>query len=96
MKNKNIICYLSERGHNNFWYPTKIKAIMQSTCEFEKLNWITGNSDSLKRLQAIKVLKSCILPINFDSCSVDNISPPQENNYTVVWVERHAIKMYTH
>ncbi len=92
MENKNLICYLSERGHNNFWYPTKTKAIIQNTCNFEKLNFITGGS---RKLCALKVLKSCILPTDFNSCSVDNMSPPQEDEYIVVWVEHHAIKMYT-
>ena len=92
MKNKNLICYLSERGHKNFWYPTRTKARIQDTCELERLNYVSGQNN---QLCALKVLKSCILPIDFNSCGVDNMSPPQKDEYVVVWVERHAIKMNT-
>tara|TARA_R100000664_G_C2674588_1_gene85157 strand:+ start:137 stop:430 length:294 start_codon:yes stop_codon:yes gene_type:complete len=92
MKNKNLVCYLSEKGHKNFWYPTETKAIIQNACNLEKLNYVHGGT---RQLCALRVLKSCLLPINFDSCSVDNISPPQEDEYVVVWVERHAIKINT-
>ena len=81
---KPIRCFLSEVGHNNFWYPTKITAIIGSECKYEKLNWVSGDGRSLK---ALKVRRECILPIEYTVKTVENISPPSYNTYTVVWVE---------
>ena len=80
-----VRCYLSEKGHNNFWYPSTEKIIIPAGCEYEKLNWISG---SPKRLTAIKIKKSCVLPVRATPPSVDNMSPPQDNSYIVVWMER--------
>ena len=79
-----IKCFLSEVGHNNFWYPTDITAIIDSKCKYEKLNWISGGR---RALRAIKVRRECILPVEYTVETVENISPPSHNTYTVVWVE---------
>jgi hypothetical protein len=84
METKYRVCYLSEIGHRNFWYPTRNSALYYSECEFESLNWVSGQSSKLK---AIKIRKSCILPLNIDGQTVDNISPPGSNTYTVVWID---------
>ena len=83
-KPKYKVCYLSEIGHRNFWYPTRNSALYSTDCVHEELNWVSGNASKLK---AIKIKKSCILPLNIDGETVDNISPPSNNTYTVVWVE---------
>ena len=80
---KNTICYTSEIGHNNFWYPTNDKVILKTCCDAEKLSWIGGGSKI-----AIKILKSCLMPVNLTKNTVDNTSPPSKNSYTVVWIEK--------
>jgi len=87
MKSDNFIkCYLSERGHNNFWYPTKTEALLSCECEHESLNWITGAR--LPRLKAIKVCKSCILPLGCNPETIDSAAPPCEKGSTVVWINK--------
>ena len=68
-----IKCYLSERGHNNFWYPSSIPAVISENCEYQKLNWISGGRHSLK---AIKVRQECILPLTYTEDFLPNLSPP--------------------
>lgn len=35
-------CYLSEVGHNNFFYPTDATALIPSECEYTVLPWVGG------------------------------------------------------
>ena len=58
--NKNIICYLSEKGHNNFIYPTKTTAVLADGCEYEKLNYLSGTN---RKLVAVKVKNECLYPV---------------------------------
>jgi hypothetical protein len=78
-------CFLSEKGHNNFWYPTTTAALVIQGCNFESLNWVGG---ATRKLKAIKVLKSCVLPLEFNQSGYENLSPPHRNSYTIVWVEK--------
>ena len=40
---RNTVCYLSQRGHNNFIYPKRTrKAIVRDDCDAERLHLITG------------------------------------------------------
>ena len=77
-------CFLSEKGHNNFMYPTKTAALISPECDYERLSWISGQSN--RQLVPIKVLKSCILPLNFDSIGAKNLAPPEKDSYIVVWI----------
>ena len=80
-----IKCFLSEKGHKNFWYPTSTKVIVSKGCEYEKLNWISGSG---RKLCAIKVRKECIVPLQYEKASINNTSPPEENSYIVVWTDK--------
>ena len=80
---RNTICYTSERGHNNFWYPTQQKLIVREECSAQKLTWISGG-DKI----AIRILKENLIPLDISEKSVSNVSPPTENEYTIVWIEK--------
>ena len=83
----NTPCFLSTIGHNNFWYPSQNKVITKEECEAHIMSWISGGSK-----MAIKILKSYLMPLDITENTTKNISPPTENCYTVVWVERCLIK----
>lgn len=78
---KNMICYLSEIGHNNFIYPTETTAIIIDDCKYEKLSFLSGNN---KNLIAIKVKNNCLCPTTINSQSM-NIA---RNGYSVVWIKK--------
>ncbi len=88
MEPKYKVCYLSERGHKNFWYPTKDSALYSTECEHEALNWVSGAG---VKLRAIKIKKTCIVPIDIHVRAVENmsISVPEDNRYIVVWVNEN-------
>jgi len=86
MKHNKTLCYLSERGHRNFWYPTKDMAILTKDCSIEKLNWISG--DSGRNLLAYKVPRSCLIPIKINENSMMHTNPPQTEGYTIIWIEK--------
>ena len=79
---KNTICYTSEMGHNNFWYPTKERLMIKKGCTAHKLSWIGGAGKI-----PLKILKSCLVPINITKRTTDNSCPPSKNDYTIVWIE---------
>tara|TARA_E500000331_G_C17065543_1_gene630206 strand:+ start:443 stop:697 length:255 start_codon:yes stop_codon:yes gene_type:complete len=74
-------CYLSEVGHNNFFYPTSVTALISKNCDYTILPWIGGKE---KNLTPIKISKSCIVPINFGT-------PDNVKGSTVVWVDENFI-----
>jgi|TARA_R110002020_G_scaffold191774_2_gene391741 hypothetical protein len=78
---KNTICYTSEAGHKNFWYPTTSKVIVKENCEAERMPWISGGNSI-----AIKILKSNLMPLDITTNTTYNISPPTNDEYTVVWI----------
>jgi hypothetical protein len=82
---ENTICYTSELGHNNFWYPSNSKLLIKKTCSVEKVAWLSGGSKV-----PVRLLKSCLLPIDITESTTTNISPPTKNDYTIVWIERHV------
>jgi len=86
MRKKHIICFLSEVGHNNFWYPTSTAALLAPDCDYEKLQWIAGGSS--RDLYAVKVLKSCVLPLEFNKLGAKVLAPPERDTYTVVWINK--------
>jgi len=85
METDNIICYLSEIGHKNFWYPTLKRAIITKNCLLEKLHWISGGP---AKLEAYKAPRSCLIPVEFDEDSIKHTNPPQTEGYTVIWIEK--------
>ncbi len=78
---KNTVCYASEIGHNNFWYPSNTKLLVKKECHAEKMAWVSGGQKI-----PIKVLKSNLMPLNITENTKYNISPPTKNTYTVVWL----------
>ena len=78
------VCYLSEYGHRHFVYPTDKSALYSVDCEYKILNWVGGASN----LKAIQILKSCILPLSLNAETKTNMSPPEKDGYTVVWIEK--------
>lgn len=85
MNEENITCYLSERGHNNFYYPTNTKAVLKRDCEFSSLNWVSGDRRNLK---AIKVKNNCVLPLTFSNENDTDIISTNNDYYVVVWVKK--------
>ena len=80
---QNTICYISEIGHNNFWYPSRDKVLVKENCEAQKMTWIGGGSKI-----AVKILKSYLIPMDITENTTYNISPPTKNQYTIVWIEK--------
>ena len=80
---ENTICYTSEIGHNNFWYPTSDKAMIKEGCAAERLSWIGGGNKI-----AVKILKSCLVPLHITESTTKNTSPPSKNDFTIVWIEK--------
>ena len=79
------ICYTSEMGHNNFLYPSRNKVLMKEDCKAEKVSWLGGGSKI-----PYKVLKSCLMPLDITENTTKNTSPPNENTYTIVWIEKNV------
>jgi hypothetical protein len=76
-------CYLSEVGHNNFFYPTDATALIPSECEYTVLPWVGGKD---KKLTPIKIKKSCVVPLN--------MSPPHAaTGTTVVWIHENSMPL---
>ena len=80
MKNKIMICYLSEIGHGNFYYPTNAKAVLNDSCEYESMSYLGGSSRNLK---AVKVKSSCLVPLELNN----NFVNKNLNSYSIVWVK---------
>ena len=76
-------CYLSEIGHNNFFYPTEATALIPSDCEYSVLPWIGGKE---KNLTPIKIKKSCVVPL-------DIANPGTVVGSTVVWVKSNLLPL---
>ena len=84
MKN-DIHCYLSEIGHNNFYYPTKRKAILKIDSKLEILPWVSSD----KALFAAKVKNKDILflTITDKTINIDN------NSYSIVWISKQQLPL---
>ena len=81
-----MICYFSEKGHKNFFYPTTRRGILKDKCEYHNLNWLSG--DNTKNLKAIKVKNSCVLPLTFTSIDDKNIISTENDYYIIVWIDK--------
>ena len=78
-----IKCYLSEVGHNNFFYPARATALISNECEYTVLPWVGGRD---KKLTPIKIEKRYVVPLD--------LSPPNTlKGTTVVWVEEHLLPL---
>tara|TARA_R110002020_G_scaffold181520_1_gene376555 strand:+ start:992 stop:1252 length:261 start_codon:yes stop_codon:yes gene_type:complete len=82
---KDTVCYMSERGHKNFIYPSNRRAIIKEGCYSEIVNFIHGGSRPLK---SIRIKKSCLRP--YDPGSILNTSPPDNDSYTIVWINKNV------
>ena len=80
---ENTICYTSELGHNNFYYPSDNKVIVKENSEAQQMSWLGGGSKI-----AIRTLKSCLMPVDITQNTTKNISPPTKDDYTIVWIEK--------
>jgi len=80
---KNTICYLSEIGHKNFWYPTEQKAIVKEDCEAQRMTWLSGGPAI-----AIKILKTNLVPLDLGENQTFIISPPTTGEYAIVWINQ--------
>ena len=76
-----VICYYSERGHNNFYYASSTKGVIKQNCFYETLSWVSPDN----RFIAIKIKNKYVLPLTVNEKDVkDTIT----NNIIVVWIER--------
>jgi hypothetical protein len=80
-----MTAFLSEIGHNNFYYATHTKVCVQDGATYEQLMWLSGAGN--KRLQAIKIEKKYIIPLTIDRNYVNNILN-NNNEYIVVWISK--------
>ena len=80
---ENTICYASQIGHNNFYYPSNNRLFIKENCQVEKVSWI-GGGDKIP----IKILKCYLAPLSMTASVAKNTSPPNKNEYTVVWIEK--------
>ena len=87
MIRRNMVCYLSELGHRNFYYPTKTKAVVTEHCQddIEILNWLGGASRNLK---AVKVKNECLYPLTLNEDAVKEILSKNKEEYSIVWIEK--------
>ena len=80
MNSKYELCYLSERGHNNFWYPTQKRAFINRNCDYTQLAWLGGLD---RNLVPLKVSEACITTFKKDS----------DINHIVVWVRKESLPL---
>lgn len=80
---KRTICYFSEIGNKNFFYPSNRKGIVLDNAEYEALPWLCNN----RTLQAIKVKNKYIVPLtNTEDCiSISNVE-----QFSVVWTKKQV------
>tara|TARA_Y100000589_G_C26572029_1_gene394898 strand:+ start:183 stop:464 length:282 start_codon:yes stop_codon:yes gene_type:complete len=83
---KDIFCYFSEIGNNNFFYPTNKKGFIKSDAEYEILPWLCSN----KSLQAIKIKNKEIVSLTIEE---NNITIKNPENYSVVWIEKNKLPL---
>ena len=81
---KDLPCFLSEKGYYNFIYPTDERAILREGCAAERLSWMSGDN----RMIALRVPRMCVLPINISGSSTNHINPPIQEETTIVWISR--------
>ncbi len=78
---ENIICYFSEIGHKQFYYPTRTKGVIKCKAPFEKLTWLSTN----RELTAIKLKNKYILSLTSDKKAA--MLELNKEQYSVVWIK---------
>jgi len=81
---KDVPCFLSEKGHYNFIYPTQERAILREGCNAERLSLMSGENS----LIALRVPRVCVLPVHFSGSSTKHTNPPNQEGTTIVWISR--------
>ena len=79
---ENIFCFLSEVGHNNFYYPTNQKAVLKVNAPYTRMCWISID----RQLCAIKVKNEHIL--RFTYADNENIN---KDRYSIVWINKDKL-----
>ena len=79
---KNVFCYLSEVGHNNFYYATNTKVIIKENTSYEIMPWISSN----RGLQAIKVKNKNILHLS-------NPHYTESSGESILWIEKDKLPL---
>ena len=70
---------------------SKGKGMSKVTCvkKFLDMNQlVNGVPTQNNKPIPIKILKSYLIPLDITDATTKNISPPTENDYTIVWVEK--------
>ena len=80
--NKNVFCYLSEIGHKNFYYPTKIKVIIEKDTDYDVIPWISTD----KKLQAIKVKNKNIVYLK-------PLPDHGQTGNSILWIEKDKLPL---
>lgn len=77
-------CFVSTRGHNNFWYPifdeTGLTKIVEDVEDHKIKTWICGNND----LMAVEVSVGSVKDLYGDP-----------NGRTIVWVDKKFLNKKT-
>ena len=84
-----IVCFLSEKGNNNFFYPTTSKAILKKGSEIDRLPWLSGHK---KRFCAFVAFKKSIIPLNYNNINAIEILS-NSNEKIVIWVEQNVFTL---
>jgi|TARA_R100001129_G_scaffold129470_1_gene91352 hypothetical protein len=82
---ENTVCYTSQFGHKNFIYPSDTKLVIKANCIAQYVSWISGGGKI-----PIKVLKSCLMPLDINDKTKLDVSPPTKDEYTIVWIEKRV------
>ena len=80
-----MLCYISEIGQNNFYYPSHTKAILSDNCEIQELMWLGGKD---RDLRPVKVKNSCLLPMDLEASSTGILLAKNDSAYSVVWIQK--------
>lgn len=80
-----MICYLSEIGHNNFFYPTRAKAVLNDHSEYEELCWVSGDSRDLK---AIRVKNRDVIPLTLTHDRDVRLLLNDDDMHIIVWIHK--------
>ena len=81
------VCFLSSKGHKNFYYPSSIKAIIKKGSTADKLSYVSGSN---KKYSAWLISKSDIIPLTVNDFNVINLLYSSNNTKLVVWTKKHS------
>jgi|GEM_PF-5352508 len=76
-----IVCYLSEIGHNNFWYPTEQKALVLKSLIID-FPALVGGGDNL--VSAIININD-ILPLTTSASYIKN---NYRSDNVIIWIDK--------